>query len=438
MELTIGIFFDGTGNSIHDTPSTITNVAKLYRVYAESDAPAIKKLYVRGVGSIKHPDDNDGLGGRTIIAQGIDRMFGGAFGTGGHERINYILDKARAAISNTPGVTKLTLDVFGFSRGAALARHFVNAVNAKPLYSRQVVRFLGIYDTVGSFGIPGNDYDNYNFHVGKNSAKYVYHLVAENELRKNFDLQSIRHDSSVAFELDDSACTGNRWAVEILCPGVHSDVGGGYDQLKPGAKKLEHGNNNNRLSRYYLKQMYDRAIACGVPFNDVSTTEYNLHWKYPDTLDGSIKSLISRYRRNPRLRTCHAILRETEQSVDVFTDELRGIPKRIRNKRPNPLYRQRKHEIEVTKQTVLPLLESLFVKEVFRNNQAACKNFISSYTKFYKRYIHISNAPANDMIGMDAQITSSLVNTRVWPALEKVAYASLIKRAVKRDIFYNR
>ena len=74
----------------------------------------------------------------------------------------------------------------------------------------------------------------------------------------------------------------------------------------------------------------------------------------------------------------------------------------------------------------------------FNNNKQRHKSFLSSYKKFNKGFIHISHAPINDSIGMDAQITSSVVNTRVWSALEGTAYASLIKRAVKRDIFYNR
>jgi uncharacterized protein (DUF2235 family) len=78
MNFTIGIFFDGTGNNINDKPSTITNIAKLFKVYGEAGDHAIKKLYIRGVGSEAHKDDNDRLGGSGIFSKGIDSMLGGA------------------------------------------------------------------------------------------------------------------------------------------------------------------------------------------------------------------------------------------------------------------------------------------------------------------------------------------------------------------------
>lgn len=437
MEMTIGIFFDGTGNNINDKPSTITNIAKLYRVYGESNNPAIRKLYIRGVGSDKHKNDNDHLGGRNIFSNGIDRMLGGAFGSGGEDRIEFMLDKIQTILKETPNVKKITFDVFGFSRGAALARHFVNVIRKKPIHTKQSIRFLGIFDTVGSFGLPGNNIDNFDFRIVKNSIKYVYHLVAENELRKNFDLQSIRPNSSTPFDHDDSSCVGNRWAVEILCPGVHSDIGGGYNQLKPATKKPEQGNRNNRLSRHYLKQMHNRAKACGVPFGDASAGEFTQQWHHPKTLPNSINSLLTQYKKQPGLRVKHAILREAVHAIDVFSDEMRGMPKRI-NKRPNQRYNRRKNEIKALKESVIPLLETTFLQDAFTNNKQHYKSFLSSYNKFNKGFIHTSHTPANDVIGMDAQVTSSVVNTRVWPALEDTAYASLIKRAVKRDIFYNK
>ena len=437
MEITLGIFFDGTGNNINDKPSTITNIAKLYRVYGESDTPAIRKLYIRGVGSEKHKNDNDRLGGQSVFSSGIDRMFGGAFGSGGHERIEFMLDQINTILRERTDVTKLTFDVFGFSRGAALARHFVNVIRKKPLHAKQSIRFLGIFDTVGSFGLPGNNKDNFDFRIPKKSVKYVYHLVAENELRKNFDLQSIRPNSLTPLDHDDSSCTGNRWAVEILCPGVHSDIGGGYDQLRPGNKKLEHGNRNNRLSRHYLKLMHNRAKACGVPFGDAPGGEFKQHWSHGETLSKSINSLLTQYKKQPGLRVKHAIVREAVHAIDVFSDEMKGMPKR-RNNRPNQHYKQRKREIDNMRKYVIPLLESIFLQDAFNKNNQRYKSFLSSYKKFNKGFIHVSHAPINDSIGMDAQVTSSVVNTRVWPALEGTAYASLIKRTVKRDIFYNR
>jgi hypothetical protein len=437
MNFTIGIFFDGTGNNINDKPSTITNIAKLFKVYGEAGDHAIKKLYIRGVGSEAHKDDNDRLGGSGIFSKGIDSMLGGAFGSGGHDRIDFMLDHVKSILKEMPDVTELTFDVFGFSRGAALARHFVNVLRETPLHAKQSIRFLGLFDTVGSFGLPGNNKDNFDFRIANDSVKYVYHLVAENELRENFDLQSIRPNAATPLNHDESYCTGDHWEVEILCPGVHSDIGGGYDQLKRGAKDLEHGNRNNRLSRHYLKQMHRRAKACGVPFKDAPAGEFKKQWSHGERLPILINALLAQYKNQPGLRVKHAILRETMHTEEVFSDALKSTPKRA-NKRPNPRYKQLKLKLKNMRELGIPLLESVFLQDAFGGNEQECKDFLSSYTKFNKGYIHVSYAPVNEGIGMDAQITTSLVNTKVWPALVGTAYKSLIKDAVKRDVFYNR
>ena len=48
MNLNLGIFFDGTGNNILDQPKqTISNVAKLYKVYGKEGDESVDKLYIR-------------------------------------------------------------------------------------------------------------------------------------------------------------------------------------------------------------------------------------------------------------------------------------------------------------------------------------------------------------------------------------------------------
>ncbi|BFU89976.1 MAG: hypothetical protein NTAFB01_11630 [Nitrospira sp.] len=45
-----------------------------------------------------------------------------------------------------------TIDIIGFSRGAALALHFANQVQEEK--SGAEVRFLGLWDVVACFGLP--------------------------------------------------------------------------------------------------------------------------------------------------------------------------------------------------------------------------------------------------------------------------------------------
>ncbi|MFA0547697.1 T6SS phospholipase effector Tle1-like catalytic domain-containing protein [Vibrio splendidus] len=161
--------------------------------------------------------------------------------------------------------THIIFDVIGFSRGAALSRHFVNALyQGLPDYHRPVtgkqadvtihphllgnetnkkfsdeggyerddtkgisVRFLGLFDTVGSFYLAGNN-DEGNFQLGlePTMATTVLQLVAEHEYRKNFPLTSLSRDNW----LPDNF-------YQEHFPGCHTDVGGGYPSIEQYEKK---------------------------------------------------------------------------------------------------------------------------------------------------------------------------------------------------------
>lgn len=149
--------------------------------------------------------------------------------------------------------TEVHFDVFGFSRGATCARLFAylavrgsrNKLEcekefeesaAKSYYSndylhfldqlglkRVTVDFLGIYDTVSSIGgLTTESYVNNVTNYGLFSptltdrVKSTYHLCAMDEYRSHFALTDI------------GSAVSNSNNAEILIPGCHSDVGGGY------------------------------------------------------------------------------------------------------------------------------------------------------------------------------------------------------------------
>ena len=60
-----------------------------------------------------------------------------------------------------------TIDIVGFSRGAALALEFANEIHDKGVNGQKEpsIRFIGIWDTVASFGLPGNNI-NLGIHIG--------------------------------------------------------------------------------------------------------------------------------------------------------------------------------------------------------------------------------------------------------------------------------
>jgi hypothetical protein len=135
-------------------------------------------------------------------------------------------------------IHRIELDVFGFSRGAAAARHFVNVIDKKadhPLAqaianspnirlkagfdwaSRDDVRFtfVGLFDTVVSSYNP-----NVNVQLKADCAERVVHLTALDEVRKYFPLSRITEDAAGA--------SIPAHFTELALPGAHSDIGGGY------------------------------------------------------------------------------------------------------------------------------------------------------------------------------------------------------------------
>ena len=220
----IGVFFDGTGNwRSKDIPKGCeSNIAKLYALYAcqdyiyqnEYQISDISKRYIKGIG-----------------VRSLNKILGGITGLGArrrltraYEHVKLHLDKA----SNRDCEIKF-IDVFGFSRGASLARHFVNIIknlgipmgDSDRYHEGLQVRFLGLFDTVASFGLPGNDVDiGFDFSVDDRYIDYCVHAVAQHEYRGLFDLQSIK--TSTQAHLPEHF-------KEVSFPGAHSDVGGGYE-----------------------------------------------------------------------------------------------------------------------------------------------------------------------------------------------------------------
>ncbi|HEX8522577.1 MAG TPA: DUF2235 domain-containing protein, partial [Tepidisphaeraceae bacterium] len=136
--------FDGTWNSsrVNDdvTEMSDTNVACFYDAYGDT------KWYTRGVGTRFGP---------------IGKLIGGAFGAGAHDR----LKSAYEELCNNWANGDTEIDIVGFSRGAALALDFANRIQQMDIRQpgkKNIVaedppiRFLGLWDVVGSFGVPIN------------------------------------------------------------------------------------------------------------------------------------------------------------------------------------------------------------------------------------------------------------------------------------------
>ncbi|WP_387489735.1 T6SS phospholipase effector Tle1-like catalytic domain-containing protein [Photorhabdus sp. RM96S] len=183
----------------------------------------------------------------------------------------------------------MKLYVYGFSRGAAEARAFVNWLaellpppkedNSKPSQCLQAknetdpecnlpisVEFLGLFDTVASVGVSHvvpvveghmawadgtQELPSEDTYGGL--VKRCVHLVSTHEQRLSFPMDSIRRS-------DGTYPTGS---TEVIYPGVHSDLGGGYP---PGEQGKSIGKTDGLLlSQIALHEMYAAAFEVGAP-----------------------------------------------------------------------------------------------------------------------------------------------------------------------------
>ena len=223
--------------------------------------------------------------------------------------------KLRLALHPTePGKPKLLgikLYVYGFSRGAAEARAFVRwlsellpkptAEGEKPEQCLAVndlkiplsVEFLGLLDTVASVGVahiaPLAD-GHMAWADGTQELpeeetyggliKRCVHLIAAHEQRLCFPLDSIRRSNG--------KYPAN--SVEVVYPGMHSDLGGGYPPGDQGKAIFQDENGKTDLkddsfllSQIALHDLYTAAFLEGaplkVPVNSLSNDLNQDSWR---------------------------------------------------------------------------------------------------------------------------------------------------------------
>ena len=224
-----GVFFDGTWNNQANPDEniykTITNVAKIERLY---NGP---KRYIDGVGTDWYTSLVGGLTGA-----GIDNRLEAMYG----ELVEEINANKHLKVEDPDAWKEMTsLDIFGFSRGSATAIAFTNLINERGIpdtdskkssdffsigekYEKNIeginIRFLGIFDTVASVGIPGNDIDFLNLKVDPDKVAQTSHAMMINENRGAFPVISL--DDINQPKIDNIK---QRWFL-----GAHSNGGGGY------------------------------------------------------------------------------------------------------------------------------------------------------------------------------------------------------------------
>lgn len=267
---------DGTWNkpnAMHKNMPIRTNVQKFFDYILGGDD--------KGVTQIKYYDAGIGAAGGWIT-----RMFQGATGKGIDENI---LDCYKFIVWNFEHGKSFEDELYllGFSRGAYTARSLAGLIRkcgiikkndlnlidaAYKLYRNKklapddnemvqfrkmnshdisCIKFIGVWDTVGSLGIPLNTFQKFNekkysFYDTTLSSivEHAYHAVSLDERRGNFKpalWQRSKHSGERSFEQK----LEQRWFA-----GVHSNVGGGYP--------------DEGLSDISLRWMITKALDAGL------------------------------------------------------------------------------------------------------------------------------------------------------------------------------
>src|SRR5690606_28968591 len=162
----------------------------------------------------------------------------------------------------------LPIDILGYSRGAALARHFGNMIhqhvnNGLFSYTDSLhglitacvdLRFMGLFDTVAQFGVAGSQNGNYDLTIAP-AWGWVAHAVALHERRWLFPLVS-------------AADAGGQNVVEAPFIGAHADLGGG-SLLDDDSRPFKQGD----LADVALHWMMWQARAASVRFDNGSPSD---------------------------------------------------------------------------------------------------------------------------------------------------------------------
>jgi hypothetical protein len=226
--------FDGTANHFEDKADNGgTNVRILFELVNQS--PGYNKHYYGGVGN---KIESFNIAGSP--AAFVETKLGQGTGAGTESIVSRAMKDFEANVKNND----VTVDVTGFSRGSSEALEFSNRVAD---YAREnnrpdiQVRFVGVFDTVSSYGVNAkkNDDDGYRLSLPASQSASIkaFHAVALDEQRGEFQVKDVKG------------------AVQQGFRGVHSDVGGGYFY--------------KGLSNIALHWMVDNAKRSGVPIQTV-------------------------------------------------------------------------------------------------------------------------------------------------------------------------
>ncbi|MEZ0606395.1 DUF2235 domain-containing protein [Paraburkholderia sp. IW21] len=294
----LSFFFDGTNNNLErDLPlNRHSNIAKLFGA-AVDDRQRLgsSPTYISGVGT---PFRIKKVAGYTdTLEDDPGGVRGLGLGAGGDLRIKFALAEFSRILEREWGAAAwkcmqfIKVAIFGFSRGATEARAFVRrlidmksertdsgliwlAPNGERVPLR--INFMGLFDTVASVGGPALHLDWASELAIPPEVERCVHYVSAHEVRQAFPLDSVR--------------VGRKYPAnceEVVYPGVHSDVGGGYAPDEQGR--------SSDLARIPLRHMLADALRAGVPMQLPRQLDLDMRTDYALDDDNPVLSLYQNY-----------------------------------------------------------------------------------------------------------------------------------------------
>ncbi|MCS3457538.1 hypothetical protein M2366_003654 [Aeromonas sp. BIGb0405] len=213
----------------------MTNIGKAHVLYDISTTGVLSvPVYIDGIGTENGEGD-------TGAGQGADTGSTSSLAKVEQACKTKIVEELKLQLGPTLNtidcIHKIDFDVFGFSRGASAARQFVNIIDqqAEHLLAEAVgsenairlkagfdwasredcrIKFVGLFDTVTTSA------KKRHVTLSPDCAERVVHLIAADEWRYFFALTRISDDIAGANIAPNF--------TEVIIPGSHSDVGGGY------------------------------------------------------------------------------------------------------------------------------------------------------------------------------------------------------------------
>lgn len=289
-------FFDGTNNhKDRDFPVRHSNVVGLFHAHRVDDRKGMVTSYYEGCGTeFSFPARYERVArivgrDRKVVWQDVlgydedESRINQAFGRQIDKRLEKAIFDFETYISELrlrSRVDEINVSAFGFSRGAATARAFTHWLRAHSKVAEVGGRlkfdgiplnfkFLGLFDTVESIGRAGaNTRSDLIPTTVPCWVEKCVHTVAAHELRDAFPVTII--ESGVAAR-----------RIQVVSPGAHSDVGGGYEEGKQGRTR--------DLARISLLQMLDHARGAGLPMLSVAEMQADEGGRWRDLYSQSFE-----------------------------------------------------------------------------------------------------------------------------------------------------